>query len=139
MADKPKILMIDDDPDLIAGTKVVLEEAGYQVATALRGAEGLVKARAETPDLIILDVIMPEMDGFAVCERLKSDPTLASVPVMMLTGFADRRAETSISVSRGFSLEAEDYVDKPVRPGELLRRVQKLLPKRPEQAIAGPQ
>ena len=138
MAHKPKILMIDDDPDLVASTQVVLEKSGYEVATALRGVEGLVKARADTPDLIILDVIMPEMDGFEVCEELKSDPTLAHVPVMMLTGFSDKVAETSISVSRGFSLEAEDYVDKPVRPRELLRRVQKLLPKRPKKTLASP-
>ncbi len=127
MAKKPKVLMIDDDPDLVASTKVVLEEAGYEVATALSGQEGLARANADVPDLIILDVIMPEMDGFAVCEKLKGDAKLARVPVMMLTGFADRIAETSISVSRGFSLEADDYVDKPVRPTELLRRVQKLL------------
>jgi two-component system alkaline phosphatase synthesis response regulator PhoP len=127
MADKTKILLIDDDPDFVAGTKVVLEEAGYQVTTALRGADGLVKARADTPDLIVLDVIMPEMDGFSVCQELKSDPKLARVPVMMLTGFADKVAETTISVAQGFSLEAEDYVDKPVRPTELLRRIQKLL------------
>jgi len=128
MAEKEvDILLIDDDPDFVEATRLVLEEAGYEVRTALRGQEGLALARQKRPDLIILDIIMPERDGFMVCEELKADPELRDVPVMMLTSFAERVAETSLAVRQGMMLEAEDYVDKPVRPPELLRRIEKLL------------
>lgn len=127
MAHGAKILLIDDDPDFVMATRLVLEESDYQVATALRGKEGLELARADKPDLIILDIIMPEQDGFMVCEQLKSDPNLADVPVMMLTSFAERHGETSLAIVQGMLMEAEDYVDKPVKPRELLRRVEVLL------------
>jgi len=127
MANATKILLIDDDPDFVMATRLVLEESGYQVATALRGDEGLELARKDKPDLIILDIIMPEPDGFAVCEQLKADPDLADVPVMMLTSFSERHGETTLAVTQGMMLEAEDYVDKPVKPKELLRRVEALL------------
>ena len=85
------------------------------------------KAEEEKPDLIILDVIMPVKDGFTAVEQLKKSPQLSKIPVIMLTAFADKGGETSIPSSRGFTLEAEDYIDKPVSPGELLNRVAKLL------------
>ena len=126
MAEKAKILLVDDDPDFVDATRIVLETE-YDVSVALNGDEGLAKARAEKPDLIILDIIMPDKDGFMVCEELKSDANLADVPVMMLTSFAERKGETSLAVTQGMMLEAEDYVDKPVRPDELLKRVEALL------------
>lgn len=127
MAKKVDILLVDDDPDFVAATRLVLEEAGYRVRTALRGQTGLDLARQKKPDLIILDIIMPDQDGFMVCEALKSDPELRHVPVMMLTSFAERVSETSLALRQGMMLEADDYVDKPVRPPELLRRIEKLL------------
>ena len=127
MAKGVDILLVDDDPDFVAATRLVLEKAGYDVRTALRGQAGLDLARQKTPDLIILDIIMPDQDGFTVCEALKADPELRHVPVMMLTSFAGRVSETSIALRQGMMLEAEDYVDKPVRPPELLRRIEKLL------------
>ncbi len=127
MTGKASILIVDDDPDFVDATRIVLESESYNVSVAFDGNEGLAKARAEKPDLIILDIIMPDMDGFTVCEQLKSDPNLSDVPVMMLTSFAERKGETSLAVTRGMMLEAEDYVDKPVQPQELLRRVEALL------------
>jgi CheY-like chemotaxis protein len=121
------ILLVDDDPDFIAATRLVLLEAGYSVRTALGGEEALSLAHEKKPDLIVLDVIMPDLDGFTVCERCKADPDLRHVPVMMLTSFADRVSDTSVAVRQGMNLEAEDYVDKPVRPPELLRRIDKLV------------
>lgn len=126
MTEKAKILLVDDDPDFVDATCTVLESK-YNVSVAFDGDEGLAKARAEKPDLIILDIIMPDKDGFTVCQELKSDPDLADVPIMMLTSFAERKGETSLAVTQGMMLEAEDYVDKPVRPHELLRRVETLL------------
>jgi DNA-binding response OmpR family regulator len=123
-----KILLVDDDPDFVAATKAVLESrSDYQVLTADNGVFGLPIARAEKPDLIILDVIMPFEDGFAAARKLKADPELSKIPIIILTSFSHRMAETDVSVAQGMELEAEDYVEKPVTPQELLQRVDKLL------------
>jgi len=124
-----KVLLIDDDPDFVEATKIVLESRPFQVIIALDGDEGLTKAREEKPDVIILDIIMPTKDGFAVCEELKKEPELADIPVLLLTSLSQRIGETSISVTQGLTTEAEDYVDKPVSPDELIRRVERLLEK----------
>ena len=129
MTRKPKILLIDDDPDFVEATKTVLESQPYEVIVAHDGDEGLRKARDEKPDLIISDVIMPVKDGFTAAEQLKKDPELSKIPVIMLTAYAEMGGESSIPVSSGMKLEAEDYIDKPVSPDELLRRVDKQLKK----------
>ena len=127
MTEKAKILLIDDDVDFVEATKIVLESKPYEVIVAYEGDEGLRKAREEKPDLIILDVIMPVKDGFTAAEEFKKDAELSKIPVMMLTSYAERGGETSIAASRGLTLEAEDYIDKPVKPEELLARVEKQL------------
>ena len=127
MERKAKILIIDDDPDFVYATKKVLESKPYEVLTAYDGDEGLQKTREEKPDLIILDIIMPREDGFKVCEEIKGDPQLAEIPVIILTSLSQRWGETIFSVTQGLTLEAEDYIDKPVAPPELLRRVEKRL------------
>ena len=129
MERRAKILLVDDDPDFVEATKVVLESRPYEIITALGGEEGLKKAREEKPDLILLDVIMPDIDGFQVCQQLKKDLQLSQIPVIMITSFSEKYRETSIGVSQGLSLEAEDFVDKPVTPAELLIRVEKWLKK----------
>ncbi|MBA7500765.1 Alkaline phosphatase synthesis transcriptional regulatory protein PhoP [subsurface metagenome] len=129
MEKKAKILLIDDDVDFVESTKIVLESKPYEVIVAHEGDEGLRKAREENPDLILLDVIMPIKDGFTAAEQLKKDPQLSKIPVLMLTAFAAKGGETSIPVSRGYTLETEDYIDKPVSPEELLARVEKFLKK----------
>jgi len=129
MEKKAKILLVDDDVDFIESTKTVLESKAYEVIVAHEGNEALRKARDETPDLILLDIIMPVKDGFTAAEQLKKDPQLSKIPTLMLTGFSAKRGETIIPVSRGFTLEAEDYIEKPVSPQELLARVEKYLKK----------
>jgi len=126
---KAKILLVDDDADFVESTKTVLESKPYQVIVAYEGDEGLRKAREEKPDLILLDIIMPVKDGFTAAEQLKKDPELSKIPTLMLTSYSARRSETSIPVSRGFSLEVDDYIDKPIRPEELLATVEKYLNK----------
>lgn len=127
MTEKAKILLIDDDVDFVEATKIVLESKPYEVIVACEGDEGLRKAREEKPDLILLDVIMPVKDGFTAAEEFKKDAELSKIPVIMLTSYAERGGETSIAASRGLTLEAEDYIDKPVKPEELLERVEKQL------------
>ena len=129
MVKKAKILLIDDDVDLVEATKMILESKPYEVVVAYEGEEGLRKAREENPDLIILDIIMPVKNGFTAAEQIKKDPRLSKIPVVMLTAFAEKVGETSIPASRGLELEAEDYIDKPVSPEELLQRVEKHLKK----------
>ena len=125
-----KILLVDDDPDFVAATKTVLESRpDYKLFTASDGVFALSTAKAEKPDLIILDVIMPFEDGFAAARQLKADPELSKIPIIILTSFSQRKGETDISVAKGMELEAEDYVEKPVSPQELLQRVDKLLKK----------
>jgi len=129
MEEQAKILLVDDDPDFVESTRMVLESKSYQIITALSGDEGLKKAKESNTDLIILDVIMPGKDGFTVCQELKSNPQLSQIPVLMLTAFAEKYMEASVSVSQGLTLEAEDFIDKPVTPEELLIRVERLLKK----------
>ena len=129
MERKAKILLVDDDADFVESTKTVLESKSYDVIVAVNGDEGLTKAREENPDLILLDIIMPIEDGFSAAEQLKKDPQLARIPVLMLTSYSSKGAETSIPRSRGYELEAEDYIDKPVSPEDLLATVGKYLKK----------
>lgn len=123
-----KILLVDDDADFITATKMVLETK-YDVIIATEGEDGIAKAKSENPDLIILDVIMPIKDGFSAAEQLKKDSKLSEIPIIMLTSYAQHKSSTNIPVSKGMTLEAEDYIDKPVKPEELLKRVSALLEK----------
>ena len=127
MQGKAKILIVDDDVDFVESTKTILEAKPYNVIVANQGDEGLQKAKDENPDLIILDVIMPVKDGFTAAEQLKKVPELSKIPVIMLTAFAAKGGETSIPRSRGLTLETEDYIEKPVRPEDLLAAVEKIL------------
>ena len=127
MTENPKILLIDDDVDFVEATKIVLESKPYEVIVAYDGDDGLRKAREENPDLIILDIIMPGKDGFSTAEQLKKDSELSKIPVLVLTSYAEKGGESSIAASGGLTLETEDYIDKPIRPEELLKRVEKYL------------
>jgi two-component system alkaline phosphatase synthesis response regulator PhoP len=129
MEKRARILLVDDDIDFVESTKTVLESKPYEVIVASDGDEGLKKAREEKPDLIILDVIMPVKDGFTAADQLKKDPELSRIPTIMLTAFSEKHAAASMPVSRGLTLEAEDYIEKPVTPNELLARVEKQLKK----------
>ncbi len=122
-----KILLIDDDPDFIEATRTVLESVPYEIIVAYDGDEGLEKVQEDRPDLILLDIIMPTRDGFYVCEKLKGDPELWDIPVIMLTSLAQHISDTAYSLQDGMMLEADDFIDKPVRPKELLARVARLL------------
>jgi putative two-component system response regulator len=112
------ILIADDDPVMRRALEELLTSEGYDVACARTGAEALAKATRLTPDLILLDVVMPDMDGLTVCQRLRADPLLAEVPIIMVTSLAD-----CTSRLRGFEAGADDYVSKPIDTPELLARV----------------
>jgi CheY-like chemotaxis protein len=126
---KAKILLIDDDADFVESTKIILESKPYEVIVAVNGDEGLRKAGEEKPDLILLDVIMPVENGFTAAEQLNKDPKLAKIPILMLTSYSTRGAGTGIPRSRGYEVEYEDYIEKPIRPDDLLATVAKYLKK----------
>ncbi|MCC7262464.1 MAG: response regulator [Candidatus Latescibacteria bacterium] len=118
-ATERRLLIVDDTPQNLQVLGGILREQGYKLSVAQSGAQALEVARRVLPELILLDVMMPEMDGFEVCQHLKADPATAEIPVIFLT--AKTEAE---DVVRGFELGAVDYVTKPFNPPELLKRVQ---------------
>jgi DNA-binding response OmpR family regulator len=119
---KPKILLVDDEADALEVLGFKLREAGFAPIFARDGARALASARNERPDLIVLDLMLPEVDGLEVCKILRRDPATASIPILMLTA---RAAEMDRVL--GLELGADDYVTKPFSPRELVLRIRKLL------------
>jgi two-component system phosphate regulon response regulator PhoB len=113
---------VDDEPEAVELLEFNLKQAGFDVFAAADGAEALKKARSVLPSLIVLDLMLPEIDGLEVCKMLRRDPATASVPIIMLTAKA---AELDRIV--GLELGAEDYITKPFSPRELVLRVKKVL------------
>lgn len=120
MEEKKNILLVDDDPDFVEAVKVIVESGGFNVRVAYDGQEGLDAVAEEKPDLIVLDVMMPNMDGHAACAKLKSDPATKDIPIILLTAVADRVTTSKYSHRDMLESEAEDYMPKPVDPPELL-------------------
>ena len=123
---RSKILVVDDEPEAVELVEFNLKQAGYDVFTAFDGAEALIKARNKTPNLIVLDLMLPEMSGLEVCQTLRRDPATARIPIIMLTA---RAAE--IDRVLGLELGADDYLTKPFSPRELVLRVKKILQRGP--------
>jgi len=122
MSPEGYILIVEDDPDAAQLIEIVLRRAGLKTLTASDGWDGLRKAEEEKPALIVLDVMMPGIDGYEVCRRLRNDPDTATIPVLMLTAMTGGRAQKD-----GFESEADDYVFKPVKASDLVSRVRSLL------------
>jgi len=120
-----KILVVDDEPDAVELVEFNLKNAGFEVVTAADGAEALKKARATLPDLIVLDLMIPEVDGLEVCKLLRRDAATAGIPILMLTAKA-----AEIDRVLGLELGADDYVTKPFSPRELMLRIKGLLRRR---------
>lgn len=126
MEGRKKVLVIDDEPDMVEMISMALDRE-FQVITAFNGKEGIIKAQNEKPDAIVLDIMMPEKDGFTACRELKADPRTASIPVLILTGVGEHFGRSRYARSSGLEIEAEDFMAKPVDPQELLRRVKALI------------
>lgn len=120
---RKKVLVVDDDRDDLKMISMILEPEGYEVITAENGAEALEKVESEAPDLILLDVMMPELDGFAACAKLKASPQSKGIPVVLLTGVAKQITKTRYPIDGVLRAEAEEYLEKPVDPEELLKVV----------------
>ena len=117
-----KILIVEDEKDILQLVKLYLEKEGFKTVSAMTGTEGLAQVKAEKPDLVVLDLMLPELDGLEVCKRLRSNPDTAMLPLIMLTA----KAEESDTII-GLELGADDYVTKPFSPKALVARVKALL------------
>lgn len=117
-----RILIADDEPNILISLEFLLKREGYEVIAVQDGAEALARVRAERPDLVILDVMMPRRNGFEVCQDLRQDPEFAGTRIMMLTA-KGRAAE----MSKGLALGADLYLTKPFSTRELVARVKALL------------
>jgi len=127
-----KILIVDDDPDITEALSMILESKGYQISTASDGVDGLTSLKADKPDLMILDLLMPKMDGFAVCKELQ-DPRWSKyrdIPILILTSVREEASRRRYELETGLELNVADYVEKPVSPDVLLDRVEKILKKK---------
>jgi len=127
MSEKKRILVVDDEPDFCAIVQGNLEKEGFDVEVAYDGVEGIEKVRANPPDAIVLDVMMPEKDGYAVCKELKSDEKYADIPIVLLTAVADKVTSTRYSHYDGMSTEADDYLPKPASAEQITNSIKSLL------------
>ncbi len=127
MSDKKRILVVDDEPDFAAIVQKNLEKAGFAIEVAYNGVEGFEKVKANPPDAIVLDVMMPEMNGYELCAKLKKDDQYKDIPIVMLTAVADHVSSTRYSHYDGLSMEAEDYLPKPASAEDITQSVKSLL------------
>ena len=124
MLEQQRILIVEDESDMAYAVRLQLEAAGYSVDVAVDGKEGLEKARRLKPDLIILDNMLPKMDGYRICRMLKFDERYKKIPIIMLTARAQKNDETV-----GYEVGVNAYLTKPFDPQVLLRKIESLLAK----------
>ncbi|WP_353858589.1 response regulator [Azospirillum formosense] len=119
---KPTILVADDEPSIVLSLQVLLQKAGFAVRIARNGEEALESVAESTPDLILLDAMMPRRDGFDVCQSLRADPAYQSLPIIMLTA-----KSRDVERQKGMALGATDYITKPFSTRDLVATVRKYL------------
>jgi DNA-binding response OmpR family regulator len=117
-----KILVCDDEPYILMALTDAVEMEGYECVTAINGKEALQKARETLPDLIMLDIMMPFMDGFEVCRELKADAATRDIPIIMLTAKSQQ-----VDIQKGKDAGADDYITKPFRPSTLRKKFNEVL------------
>ena len=119
---RKKVLLVDDSPTTLLMEQMVLRSHPYTIVTARNGREAVVRAIVEQPDIILMDVVMPEMNGFEACRRMRQQPALRSVPIIMVTTRGEEQ-----SMETGFQSGCSDYITKPINGAELLMKVRSLL------------
>ena len=122
-----RILVVDDEPDFASIVQTNLKSEGYAVDVAYDGVQGLAKVKENPPDLIVLDVMMPEKDGYKMAKELKQSPETEDIPVIMLTAVGDHVTSTRYSHADGIGMEADDFLPKPASAEEILESVNRLL------------
>ena len=132
MSEKTRILLVDDEPSIVKMVGKRLEVEGFEVLIAVDGQEGLNKARAESPDLIVLDLMLPQLNGYEVCTMLKQDTRYRHIPIVLFTAKAQEKDE-----KLGLECGANAYVRKPFRAQELMEKIRSLLPVAPTPPTEG--
>ena len=127
MSLQKRILVVDDEPDFASIVQGNLEKEGFEVEVAYNGVEGLEKVKANPPDAIVLDVMMPEKDGYVVCQELKGDDKYCAIPIILLTAVASHVTSTRYTHRDGMSTEADDYIAKPASAEEIANSIKRLL------------
>ena len=124
-----KILIVDDDPDMRDALTIILESQGYEIVTAQDGLDALATLKAEKPDLMLLDLLMPKMDGFAVLKELQDGrwAKYRNIPIVVLSSVREEASRRRYELETALELKVDDYVEKPVSPDVLLKRVGNLL------------
>jgi two-component system alkaline phosphatase synthesis response regulator PhoP len=126
-----KILIVDDEPDILELVKYNLEREGYKCYTANNGQDAVIKAKDKQPDLILLDIMMPVMDGIEACRQIRKDPHLKDIYIAFLTARGEEYSELA-----GFDVGADDYIKKPIKPRVLTSRVKALLKRKKENILS---
>jgi two-component system alkaline phosphatase synthesis response regulator PhoP len=127
MSLQKRILVVDDEPDFAAIVQGNLEKEGFDVEIAYNGVEGIEKVKANPPDAIVLDVMMPEKDGYVVCRELKEDDAYCNIPIVLLTAVASHVTSTRYTHRDGMATEADDYIAKPASAEEITKSLKRLL------------
>jgi DNA-binding response OmpR family regulator len=120
------VLIVDDDPDIVETVAMMLESKGYEVGKAYDGIEGEESIGRRRPDLLILDVMMPRKNGYALCSELKKKKETKDIPIILLTAVGESVQTTTYSHANGMSMEAEDYIPKPVDVHALIKSIESL-------------
>jgi len=129
MSNEPYILIVDDDPDILEGIITILETQPYRLATARDGIKCMEMIREEKPDLLILDLLMPRMDGWGVIREMRGEPQFNNIPIMILSTVIEDASRRRYELETGMAMNVQAYIQKPARPTELIQRVEKLLKK----------
>jgi CheY-like chemotaxis protein len=132
MNTQPYILIVDDDPDILEGILMILGTQPYQLATARDGKQCMEMVEKEIPDLLILDLLMPRMDGWGVIREMRNNPRFSSVPIMILSTVIEDASYRRYELETGMTMDIQGYVQKPAKPADLLQRVGGLLAKQKE-------
>ena len=127
MSDKKRILVVDDEPDFCSIVQGQLEKEGFDVELAYNGVEGMEKVQQNPPDAIVLDVMMPEKDGYEMCKELKEHNSFCDIPVLLLTAVASHVTSTRYSHADGMATEADDYIAKPASAEEISQSLKRML------------
>jgi len=130
MEKKPYILIVDDDPDILEGILTVLESQPYRLATARDGKKCIEMIEEDIPDLLILDLLMPRMDGWGVIREMRSEPRFAAVPIMVLTTVIEDASRRRYELETGMAIDVQDYIQKPTKPADLIKRIERQLQKK---------
>jgi two-component system alkaline phosphatase synthesis response regulator PhoP len=124
---QPYILIVDDDPDIREGILMILETQPYRLGTACDGKKCMEMIASEPPDLLILDLLMPRMDGWGVIREMRSEPRYADIPIMILTTVVEDASRRRYELETGMAMQVQDYVQKPAKPDDLIHRIERLL------------